>query len=226
MYYGTKNALHPLLNIFLSIFILFFGLFMKDLNQIIYYISFIIVVAVFSGYILTLFKTLLIVISMSSILALISYLITQDLLQCYFIICRFAILGLCIVFSLNINPTDLSRSLNQLHCPRKVSLAILITYRFIPVLKSEISKITEAMKVRGVKFHWWNPLQYYRVLFLPMIIRIINISDTLALSIETRGFSIENQSTFYRKVLIKKKDIFITFLTNIGTLTILIMYSV
>ncbi len=224
MYYGTKKSLHPLINIFLSIFILISGLFMKDLTQIFYYILFINVIASLSGYLLTLFKVFLIFIPMGLLIALISYLISNDLSGSLITICRFGILGLTVVFSLNINPTDLSRSLNQIHCPRKISLAILITFRFIPVLKQEIGRITEAMKVRGVKFHWWNPLQYYQVLFLPLIIRIINISDTLALSIETRGFSVHKKSSFYKKVLLTKRDVFITFLTILGTISILIIY--
>jgi energy-coupling factor transporter transmembrane protein EcfT len=60
------------------------------------------------------------------------------------------------------------------------------------------------MKVRGV--NWRNPVNYYRVLFLPLIIRIIEMSDLLALSIETRGFMTEGQSTIYKRVYLRKKD--------------------
>ena len=226
MYYGISKPLHPLINLILSIFILISGLFMKNLNQIVYYILFIIIMAVLSGYFFTLLIIFPIFISMGAITALISYLITFNLSLSLISMSRFSIMALSVVFTLNINPTDLSRSLTQIHCPRKFSLAILITFRFIPVLKQEMNRITEAMKVRGVKFHWWNPIQYYRVLFLPLIIRIINISDTLALSIETRGFSAKGKSSLYRRVLIKKKDIIITLLTILGIITILIMYWV
>lgn len=221
MYYGIEKPLYPIVNIFLSVFVLSLGLFMKTITQNIYFIFFFIIIIFLSGYFWIFLKIFLIFIPIGLVIALISYLITRDIGASLMTICRFSILGLTVVFTLNVKPTELSRVLTQIGCPRKISIAILITYRFIPVLKQEINRIIEAMKVRGVKFHWWNPIQSYSVIFLPLMIRIISISDTLALSLETRGFSSKGKSTFYKKIILKKKDIFITILTILGTIIIL-----
>ena len=45
-------------------------------------------------------------------------------------------------------PADLMRCMNQLHCPRIITLGMLVTLRFIPILVTEIRGIWESMTVR------------------------------------------------------------------------------
>jgi energy-coupling factor transport system permease protein len=218
------SSLHPLVSIAISIIVLTSGLFMQQNNQLFYYIIFIAMLTLISGNYKTLFKIILFFIPLGLLIALISYLITENSSQAIKTILRFGIIGLSVSFTFDMDPTELSRSLNQIGCPRRISLAILVVFSYIPVLRKEIGRVKEAMKVRGVK--WWNPINYYRVLFLPLIIRMIEMSDTLALSIETRGFASRGKSSIYKRVYVRKKDIFILSLLIIGTiLTFLKLWS-
>lgn len=105
-----------------------------------------------------------------------------------------------------LSPVKLVRNLTQLKCPRLISLGMLITLTFIPLLASEIRTIKNAMKTRGIT-NPLNPKIFYRAFLIPLIVRLVNISDTLALSVETRGFiSNENNFSVYKTVKFTSRD--------------------
>ena len=58
-----------------------------------------------------------------------------------------------------------------------------------PRLEGEIGRVREAMKTRGAG-SVLNPKILYRAFLVPFVMRLVNISDTLALSVETRGFTL------------------------------------
>lgn len=121
---------------------------------------------------------------------------------------RALLLGICAVPMITIPPADLTRCMNQLHCPRIITLGMLVTLRFIPILVTEIRRIWEAMRVRGANVKWYRPDCLYRAFFIPLVMRIIGISDTLSLSLETRAFALDNSpATVYGKVELRARDI-------------------
>lgn len=84
---------------------------------------------------------------------------------------------------------------------------MLVTLRFIPVLAGEIRQIWEAMKTRGVRTAWYRISCLYRAFFIPLTMRIVNISDTLSLSLETRGFVLDDkEATVYAPVRFHARD--------------------
>ncbi|MCR5607280.1 MAG: energy-coupling factor transporter transmembrane protein EcfT [Treponema sp.] len=112
-------------------------------------------------------------------------------------IVRLAGVFIAAIPGITLAPVKLVRNLTQLKCPRLISLGMLITLTFIPLLASEIKTIKNAMKTRGVTSPL-NPAIFYRAFLIPLIVRLVNISDTLALSVETRGFvSDKNNFTVY-----------------------------
>lgn len=121
---------------------------------------------------------------------------------------RALLLGICAVPMITIPPADLTRCMNQLHCPRIITLGMLVTLRFIPILVTEIRRIWEAMRVRGANVKWYRPDCLYRAFFIPLVMRIIGISDTLSLSLETRAFALDNSpATVYGRVELRARDI-------------------
>lgn len=107
---------------------------------------------------------------------------------------------------LSLPPALFVRNLTQVKCPRLVTLGMLITLTFIPVLAAEIRQIRNAMKTRGAT-SLWKPAVLYRAFLIPLVVRIVNISDTLTLSVETRGFvSDENAPSVYKPVVFTVRD--------------------
>ena len=102
---------------------------------------------------------------------------------------RFGAVFLAIVPGMSATPVRMTRCLSQVHTPRAITLGMLISMSFVPMLKGEIGRVREAMKTRGAG-SVLNPKILYRAFLVPFVMRLVNISDTLALSVETRGFTL------------------------------------
>ncbi len=66
--------------------------------------------------------------------------------------------------------------------PAKVSLALSLALRFIPVLLTITTEVREAQKVRGLD-------RSLIAVAIPVMIRTLRMSDEIADAIETRGYS-------------------------------------
>lgn len=113
---------------------------------------------------------------------------------------------IAVIPGLSMEPIRLSRCLTALRCPRLLTLGMLITLSFVPVLNTEIRQVQNAMRTRGVT-SVLHPTLFYRAFLIPLIVRLVNISDTLALSVETRGFVAEDAGyTVYHPVSFRIRD--------------------
>lgn len=112
---------------------------------------------------------------------------------------RFGSLFLAAALGMSVEPADMTRNLATLGAPRGVTLGMLIATSFPPVLRAEIQRVREAMRTRGAG-SVWHPKLLYRAFLVPFVMRLVNLSDTLSLSVETRGFSLEKVPyTVYKK---------------------------
>ena len=120
---------------------------------------------------------------------------------------RFGAVFIALALGMNVEPNDMVRNLSTLRCPRSITLGMLITTSFPSSLKDEIKRVKEAMKTRGAG-NIFNIKVFYRAFLIPFVMRLVNISDTLSLSIETRGFSLESKSySIYKKSYINIIDL-------------------
>jgi len=120
---------------------------------------------------------------------------------------RFAAVFLAAAIGMSVESAAVTRCLSQLKTPRSVTLGMLIATSFVPVLKTEIRRVREAMKTRGAG-SVLNPKIFYRAFLVPLCMRLVGISDTLALSVETRGFTLGKCSyTVYKKETFAMWDI-------------------
>ena len=120
-------------------------------------------------------------------------------------VCRFLVLGLSSVTLISTKAISLTRSLNSIHMPRALTLGMLVTIRFIPILRNEVRRVRDAMKTRGVGS---GVSTLYRAFLLPFVMQIINLSDILAISVETRGFDLSaKEASIYKKVPLTARDI-------------------
>ena len=120
---------------------------------------------------------------------------------------RFGAVALAVVPGMSIQAVAMTRNLSQLHTPRAATLGMLITLSFVPVLRGEIKRVREAMKTRGAG-SILNPKIFYRAFLIPLVTRLVDISDTLALSIETRGFTLgKSKYTVYKREILNVFDV-------------------
>ncbi len=200
-----SNRIYPLFSIIFSVLIFIVGLFLVKESGFLIYLGSVIALYIIFGYSRAMFKVLMIIVPMSFFAGLVA-LIGANYVSAFQTSLRFFSFGLSTVLSLSIEPVDLVRSLNDLKFPRVLTLGLLITLRFISIISDEMKRIKIAMKTRGVNANFFNLKMLYRAFVIPLISRVISISDTLTISLETRYFGMHTDHTVYKPVKLKGKD--------------------
>lgn len=136
---------------------------------------------------------------------------------------RFGSVLLAAALGMSVEPVDITRNLSTLKVPRSITLGILIATSFPPVLNAEVKRVREAMKTRGAG-SILSPKIFYRAFLVPFVIRLVNISDTLSLSVETRGFSLEKTPyTVYKKEVVRLTDILFLLGLVVGAIVTVVL---
>jgi energy-coupling factor transport system permease protein len=203
----VKNPIYPLLSIIASILILVEGMLIAKSVRIIYLLLALSILYIIFGYGRVLMKALLIFIPISFIIGGLSGLTASSYAVGMQTFGRTMLMALSAITIISTPPIALTRNLTMLKCPRVITLGMLVTVRFVPILVGESKQIIEAMKTRGVNTKWYNVSLIYRSFLIPFIMRIVNMSDIMSLSMETRGFDLaEKSASVYREIHFTKRD--------------------
>lgn len=205
--FEVKKSFYPLISFSVSVIVLIFGmLFSKNLLAFAFATAIFVLYSAF-GLFKSAWKMTVAMAICGLIIGGLSFLTNRSLDAFWQTLLRMILLGLCAVPMVSTSPCDLTRCLAKLKCPRVITLGMLVTLKFIPVLVGEIKQIWEAMKVRGANMNWYRPSCIYRAFIIPLVMRIIGISDTLSLSLETRAFTLDDStSSVYKIIKIKARD--------------------
>lgn len=205
--FKVKNPFYPLISFSVSVIVLIFGmLFSKNLLAFAFATAIFVLYSAF-GLFKSTWKMTVAMGIFGLIIGGLSFLTNRSLDAFWQTLLRMILLGLCAVPMVSTSPCDLTRCLAKLKFPRVITLGMLVTLKFIPVLAGEIKQIWEAMKVRGANMNWYRPSCIYRAFIIPLVMRIIGISDTLSLSLETRAFTLDDStSSVYKVIKIKARD--------------------
>lgn len=207
-FFSFRLRLYPLVAILSSLFLVIFGLvFAKEVNLLYFLLASVAWIALFGGG-RSLLRVLPIFVLVGGLFALIAYYSSRgDWLSALSMVNRFLALFLGASIAMSISVTRLTRSLTGMHAPRSLTLGLLISFSFVPLLKAEVKRVNEAMRTRGAG-SLLNPRILYRAFLVPFIMRLVNISDTLALSVETRGFALKGApSSIYKKERVTIGDV-------------------
>ncbi len=127
-----------------------------------------------------------------------------------------------IIFT-SVSPDEIDYMVRKALRSRDFSFLISTTYKFIPVLASDISQIIEVQKARGVDFDTKNILKllknYYTIL-VPLFVVSIVRSQQLAEALELRGYGASDKPTFIYEYPFRTSDVL--FMILILALTVYI----
>lgn len=87
-------------------------------------------------------------------------------------------------------PGELSSFLSSIHMPTGVILGLMVIFRFFPTMKAELKAVGLSMKNRGltsVRQFAVHPLASVEYVLVPLLLRILQIADQLAVSAVARG---------------------------------------
>lgn len=195
-----KTTRYPLFAIVLSLFIIVFGMIMAKDDYLCWYLIGLCVWLCLFGCIKSVLKMIPVFLFFGGLFAIIAYYSGNgDLLSAIAMLNRFGALFLGVALSMSVSSVQMTRCLSQIRTPRAITLGMLISMSFVPMLKGESNRVREAMKTRGAG-RIFNPKILYRAFLIPFVMRIVTISDTLALSVETRGFRLDGSPySIYKK---------------------------
>lgn len=203
--YQAEKRYHPLLLLTFSLLLFVAGLlFVKEKWFYLYILTFLIIFSLF-GFIKIIARTTPFVLMFGALMALLTT-INGDRLDVLYAFYRVLAFGLAAVLSMSIKPIHLVRSFNQLKIPRWISLGLLIVIRFVQIFREEIRLIRQAIILRGIRF-WETPALWCRAFIIPLIIRVLSISEGLAISLETRAFSTDIEGSSYEIICFKIRDV-------------------
>ena len=197
-FWSFKKKIYPIFVFFASLFLIIFGLCMARNVKCSYFLAGCFVWLMLFGCRKGCFRVLPAFIIVGGLFAVIAYFAYgKDLNTAIAMANRFASVFLAAALGMSVEPADMTRNLSTLKMPRGVTLGMLIA----------IKRVREAMKTRGAG-SVLNPKIFYRAFLVPFVMRLVNISDTLSLSVETRGFSLEKVPyTVYKKEIVCLSDV-------------------
>ncbi len=189
-FFRFRTKLYPLIAIAASLFVIIFGLIVARNENLFWYLLGVLAWLCIFGCFKGVLKMLPAFVVFGGAFAGIAYASAGgDLAAALSMLNRFGALFLGIALSMSVAAVRMTRSLSEVHTPRAITLGMLISMSFVPMLKGEIGRVREAMKTRGAG-SVLDPKILYRAFLVPFVMRLVNISDTLALSVETRGFTL------------------------------------
>lgn len=107
--------------------------------------------------------------------------------------------------------TDFSYSLQQqLRLPSTFAYGLLAAFHIAPLIQIEYQNVRASLAARGVTAVAWSPR-----LLIPLLVKAVRWSETLAVAMESRGFT-EGPRTYARRYTITWRDgLFAGFLCSL-----------
>lgn len=212
----TKRPIYPLIGLLSSVLIIVFGVATAKSPACIWFLCGIWLLFLAFGYWRACTAIIPVAAVMCAILAGITYAISRDTGATLAAVNRILAVCIAVIPGLALPPIVLVRNFSSLRFPRMLTLGMMITLNFFPLLGGEVRQVREAMKTRGAG-SFFSPQIFYRAFLIPLIMRLVNISDTLALSVETRGFTTNAADcSVYKTVKLRGADILFLLLLLTG----------
>jgi len=103
---------------------------------------------------------------------------------------RFSMEGMVLTLVFTFTSTTSSREIIEAFSflPYEVAIMLMLSLRFIPLIKDEFTKIINAQKARGLDFRSLNFFKTYFPILVPLFVKSLEGSNHLALAMESRGF--------------------------------------
>lgn len=210
-FFRYKQKLYPIIAVVASLFLIVFGLVTAKTSACSYFLIGVYVWLFLFGCHRACLRVLPAFLIVGGVFAAIAYFAYGNSAEAAMSMAnRFGAIFLAAAIGMSMESVALTRSLSAVHMPRSVTLGMLIATSFVPVLQAEIRRVREAMKTRGAG-SVLSPKIFYRAFLVPLVMRLAGISDTLALSVETRGFALGkvNYSIYKRETIALSDVIFL-----------------
>ncbi len=124
------------------------------------------------------------------------------------------------VFSLTTAPEDVAGVMLTAGFPYALTVAFMMSIRFLPLLAQEAQNIIDAQSARGFDMSTRNPIKMvknYVPILVPLIVISLMKADSAGQALETRGFGYTKDVTSYNDVRPSAVDLVLVIITCIIT---------
>jgi len=114
----------------------------------------------------------------------------------------FSLITMSWIFVGTTEPRNLSSALSNLGVPYRYSFLLIIAMRFAPIFQFELSNVQQAQKIRGLKIdkNVRGLIRSVRYTTMPLLYSAMSKVNTLASSMEGRGFGMYDKKTFLHPI--------------------------
>lgn len=115
-----------------------------------------------------------------------------------------------------VSVNEMLEALNRMKVPRSIGVPFSVLLRFVPTIKIEFRALKENMKIRGVVtnrfFPLLHPIKYIEYTLVPLLMRMIKISDELSASALIRGLDSDEKRVTLTELRFRWADLMIGLL--------------
>lgn len=115
-----------------------------------------------------------------------------------------------------VSVNEILEALNRMKVPRSIGVPFSVLLRFVPTIKIEFRALKENMKIRGVVtnrfFPLLHPIKYIEYTLVPLLMRMIKISDELSASALIRGLDSDEKRVTLTELRFRWADLMIGLL--------------
>ena len=112
--------------------------------------------------------------------------------------------------------SEMIEALNRIKIPRSIGIPFSVLLRFVPTIKIEFKALKENMKIRGIItsrfFPLLHPIKYMEYTLVPLLMRMIKISDELSASALIRGLDSDEKRVTLTELRFRTTDLLIGLL--------------
>ena len=112
--------------------------------------------------------------------------------------------------------SEMLEALNRMKIPRSIGIPFSVLLRFVPTIKIERKALKENMKIRGIVrsrlFLLLHPIKYMEYTLVPLLMRMIKISDELSASALIRGLDSDEKRVTLTELRFSRADLMIGLL--------------
>lgn len=119
------------------------------------------------------------------------------------------------------SPQHMTLGLLRMGLPYKAGMAMSATIRFVPLINAERATIVEAQRARGLDLTRGNPVRRairYVAVLGPMLVRALDLAQSLALAMEARAFGARPNRTTMLEIHMSMVDWIVTVLCGVAVI--------
>jgi len=200
----------PLTKLTLTVFVTIWAILLQSIPALTLLITCQIIILVLSKVDIIIYKGIASLFVFAALLAGMQYLINHDTILA--VVTASKMIAMTLVFFILLATTrmqDLSAALVvQCHVPYEYAFMLTAALRFVPDLLAESKAIQEAQACRGYspQGNLIRRFFSYMAIIKPLVLKAVTRSETMALSLELRGFGSRKGRIFGNKIALNTRD--------------------